>query len=129
MPIGDSKRRKRAAGLLYGITAVVSLVMGGVYVIKRSFMPYHAAALSRGWGEVEAATQVLISALMTVAGGGWFTVGVVILDADERPMGAVSLSAPRSRLNGERFRETVPELLSETANLIELNIHTDRVDI
>jgi len=60
---------------------------------------------------------------------GQRAVGVVILDADERPMGAVSLSAPRSRLNGERFRETVPELLSETANLIELNIHTDRVDI
>jgi hypothetical protein len=79
MPIGDSKRRKWAAGLSYGITAVVSLVMGGVYMVKRSFMPYHAAALSRGWGEVEAATQVLISALMTVSGGGWFTVGVVIL--------------------------------------------------
>jgi uncharacterized protein YhhL (DUF1145 family) len=42
-------------------------------------MPYHADALSRSWSEVEAATQVLLSALMTVAGGGWVTVGVVIL--------------------------------------------------
>jgi hypothetical protein len=42
-------------------------------------MPYHAEALSRGWGEVEPAMQVLILALMKVAGGGWFTVGVVIL--------------------------------------------------
>jgi len=79
MPVGDNRYRKWAAGLSYGITALVSLSLGGTYLLKRSFMPYHAQALSRSWGEVEAATQVLISALMTVAGGGWFTVGVVIL--------------------------------------------------
>lgn len=75
----DRKLRKRAAGLSYGITAVVSLVLGGVYVFKQSFMPYHADALSMRWSELEAVNQVLISALMTVSGGGWFTVGVVIL--------------------------------------------------
>lgn len=79
MSLGNARLRKRAAGLSYGITAVVSLVLGGVYAFKRSFMPYHADALSRSWGEVEAANQVVISALMTVAGGGWFTVGVAIL--------------------------------------------------
>lgn len=75
----DRRLRKRAAGLSYGITAVVSLVLGGVYVFKQSFMPYHADALSTSWSELEAANQVLISALMTVSGGGWFTVGVVVL--------------------------------------------------
>lgn len=79
MTIGGATNRKRAAGLSYGITALVSLILGGVYLVKDSFMPYHAEALSRGWSEVEAVTQVLISALMTVAGGGWFTVGVMIL--------------------------------------------------
>lgn len=79
MTIGDATNRKRAAGLSYGITALVSLILGGIYLLKDSFMPYHAAALSRSWGEVEAVTQVVLSALMTVAGGGWFTVGVVIL--------------------------------------------------
>jgi hypothetical protein len=79
MRTGDYRRRKWAAGLSYGITAIVSLILGGLYTLRRSFMPYHAEALSRSWGEVRAATQVLISALMTVAGGGWFTVGVVIL--------------------------------------------------
>jgi len=78
MSIGDATHRKRAAGLSYGITAVVSLVMGGIYVLKRSFMPYHAEALSQSWGELGSATRVLLSALMTVSGGGWFTVGVVI---------------------------------------------------
>lgn len=79
MTIGNATNRKRAAGLSYGITAVVSLLLGGIYLIKDSFMPYHAEALSQSWSDVEAVTQVLISALMTVAGGGWFTVGVVIL--------------------------------------------------
>jgi hypothetical protein len=79
MPIGDATNRKRAAGLSYGITALVSLILGAIYLLKDSFMPYHAAALSRSWSEVEVATQVVLSALMTVAGGGWFTVGIVIL--------------------------------------------------
>ena len=79
MTIGDATNRKRAAGLSYGITALVSLILGGIYLLKDSFMPYHAGALSRSWSEVETVTQVLISALMTVAGGGWFTLGVVIL--------------------------------------------------
>lgn len=79
MTIGDATTRKRAAGFSYGITALVSLILGGIYLLKDSFMPYHAEALSRSWSEVEAVTQVLITALMTVAGGGWFTVGVVIL--------------------------------------------------
>lgn len=77
--LGHHKFRKKAAGLSYGIIAIVSLVLGSVYLLKQSFMPYHADALSRSWSEVEAANQVLISALMTVSGGGWFTVGVVIL--------------------------------------------------
>lgn len=79
MSLGECGVRKQAAGLSYGITAVVSLILGGIYVGKRSFMPYHADALSMRWSEVETANQVLVSALMTVAGGGWFTVGVVIL--------------------------------------------------
>lgn len=75
----DAKLRKKAAGLSYGIIAVVSLILGGVYLFRQSFMPYHADAVQKSWNAVEAGNQVLISALMTVAGGGWFTVGVVLL--------------------------------------------------
>ncbi|WP_157884815.1 hypothetical protein [Halorubrum aethiopicum] len=74
-----AKLRKRAAALSYGMTAVVSLILGGVYLFKQSFMPYHADVIGKSWNVVEAANQVLISALMTVAGGGWFTVGVVLV--------------------------------------------------
>lgn len=71
--------RKRSAGIVYGFTALVSLVLGAVYIFKTSFMPYHAEAVSKSWAEVETANRVLISALMDVSGGGWFTVGVVIV--------------------------------------------------
>jgi hypothetical protein len=77
--IGKTRLRKRVAGLSYGGTAIASLVLGGIYAFKGSFMPYHADALSKSWGELEPASQVLISALMRVAGGGWITLGVVIL--------------------------------------------------
>jgi DNA-binding IclR family transcriptional regulator len=60
---------------------------------------------------------------------GQRAVGVAILDSEERPLGAISLSAPRSRLNDERFAEVVPEQVADAANLIELNIHTDQVEL
>ena len=71
--------RKRSAVIAYSITALASLVLGTVYMLKNSFMPYHAEAVSKSWAEVETADQILISALMDVSGGGWFTVGVVIV--------------------------------------------------
>lgn len=42
-------------------------------------MPYHAAALSKNWSVVDSSVQVLISALMTVAGGGWVSIGLIIV--------------------------------------------------
>lgn len=79
MSVRGNKLRKRLAVASYGITALVSLILGSIYIFRSSFMPYHADAVSKSWAEVEAANQTLISALMTVAGGGWFAVGVVIV--------------------------------------------------
>jgi hypothetical protein len=42
-------------------------------------MPYQTDAIAKRWNTVRGADQVLISALMTVGGGGWFTAGVVLL--------------------------------------------------
>jgi hypothetical protein len=65
--------------LLYAAMAVVSLVLGGIYLLRDSFMPYHAEALSRDWGELEPATRTLIKALMEVAGAGWLALGTMVL--------------------------------------------------
>ena len=71
--------RHRVAAFLYAGTALVSLVLGAIYLFRDSFMPYHAAALGRGWGELEPATQALLKALMEVAAGGWLALGALVL--------------------------------------------------
>jgi hypothetical protein len=67
------------AAVLYVVMAVVSLVLGGIYLFRDSFMPYHAEALSRDWGELELATRTLIKALMEVAAAGWLALGTLLL--------------------------------------------------
>ena len=64
---------------MYAILAIVSLVLGSIYLFRSTFMPYHSAALSKEWGELDHATQTLIKGLMELAGGGWLALGVLIL--------------------------------------------------
>ena len=52
--------RHCVAAILYGTMAIVSLVLGMVYWFRDSFMPYHAAALGKDWGELSPATQTLL---------------------------------------------------------------------
>jgi hypothetical protein len=59
----------RIAAFLYATMAFVSLVLGAIYLFRDSFMPYHAAALGKDWGELDPATQTLLKALMEVAAG------------------------------------------------------------
>jgi DNA-binding IclR family transcriptional regulator len=42
-------------------------------------------------------------------------------------IGAISLGGPKSRVEGERFNSTFPELVSESANLIEVEIRASNV--
>ena len=71
--------RHRVAAYLYATVAVVSLVLGAIYLFRDSFMPYHAAALGKDWGELGPATQTLLKALMEVAAGGWLALGALVL--------------------------------------------------
>ncbi|MFC6767709.1 IclR family transcriptional regulator [Natrinema soli] len=48
-------------------------------------------------------------------------VAVPLLD-DGKAIGAISVSGPRSRMTDERFREEIPNKLSQKANLIELDL-------
>ena len=71
--------RRIVAAFLYAIMGVVSLVLGAIYLFRDSFMPYHAVALGKGWGELDSATQSLLKALMEVAAAGWLALGMLIL--------------------------------------------------
>jgi len=54
---------------------------------------------------------------------GLRVVGAPILNPDDEVLGAVSLSGPTSRIQDQRYRETLPERVLNTANLIEVNIN------
>ena len=42
--------------------------------------------------------------------------------SDGNPVGAISVSGPKGRIRGDRFRDELPELVTSTANVIEVNI-------
>jgi IclR family acetate operon transcriptional repressor len=49
-------------------------------------------------------------------------VAAPILDDDDNPLGAVSVSGPRSRMQGQRFDEEIPKKVIRTANVVEVNM-------
>lgn len=56
---------------------------------------------------------------------GMWCVAAPITDPDDDIVAAVSVSGPKSRLRGDRFREEIPKQVQGTANVIEVNLtHT-----
>ena len=49
-------------------------------------------------------------------------VAAPILSNDERVLGAVNVSGPSHRIRSDHFRETLPNKVLETVNVIELNV-------
>jgi hypothetical protein len=47
-----------------------------MFLFRSDFMPYHAAAVGMPWSEVPEPFQILIMALLKLAGGGWITVAI-----------------------------------------------------
>ncbi|MFB9808913.1 IclR family transcriptional regulator [Haladaptatus pallidirubidus] len=50
-------------------------------------------------------------------------IAMPITSTKGNPLGAISISAPSSRMKGERFQEEIPELLRGAVNMIELNLN------
>jgi DNA-binding IclR family transcriptional regulator len=50
--------------------------------------------------------------------------GAPVLDVNEQVVGAIALSAPTSRLQGSLFREEIPKMVMEAANISEVNLQT-----
>jgi DNA-binding IclR family transcriptional regulator len=51
-------------------------------------------------------------------------VGAPVLTADDDVEGAVAISGPTSRLQGERFHEELPRMVMQAANICEVNLQT-----
>lgn len=56
---------------------------------------------------------------------GLRAVGAPIQKQRGEVAGSISLSGPTSRLRDERFREEIPKLVIQTANVIEVNLHME----
>lgn len=54
--------------------------------------------------------------------GGLRAIGTAVHDADDRVLGAISVSGPSHRMTGDRFEEELPNYLLGTVNELELNI-------
>ncbi len=53
---------------------------------------------------------------------GLRAIGAPINGPDGEVLGALSLSGPKSRMQGERFDEEIPQIVKNTADIIEINI-------
>ena len=73
------RRHQWIEAIPYGITAGVSLVLGSIYLFRGQFMPYHSDALGLAWSEVGSELQVLLVALMQVAGAGWLALALALI--------------------------------------------------
>lgn len=49
-------------------------------------------------------------------------VGMPILDGRGNSLGSISVSGPSSRMEGDRFREEIPEQIRTAVNIIEVNL-------
>ncbi len=54
---------------------------------------------------------------------GLRAVGAPIHDRNGSVLGALSVSAPETRLSGDQFHKHIPELVTRTANVIEVNLN------
>jgi hypothetical protein len=70
---------RKIAFVCYAIIALVSVVLGLIYLLRGEFMPYHGAALGMDWAAVDSALQTLLLALMDVAGAGWLTLAAALV--------------------------------------------------
>jgi DNA-binding IclR family transcriptional regulator len=53
-------------------------------------------------------------------------VGAPIFDSDETILGAISVTIPDSRMSDDKFHNTIPDIITSTANIIEINLQTLR---
>ena len=63
----------------YAIVAIVLLGFGLVYLARNRFLPYHGQAIGLSWSQLDPNLQVLILALMRVAGTGFVVAGLAML--------------------------------------------------
>lgn len=86
-------RMRWIAAAIYAICGIISVGLGGTYLFRSGFMPYHATAIDTDWAALDDATQTLLLALLDVAGAGWAVTGLLLLVLVAKPFRAGQLWA------------------------------------
>ena len=100
-------RMKLALGI-YLVAGAVDILLGATYFSSKEFMSYHAEAVGGAWQDIDGSVQTLILALMKLAGGGWFALGVVTI--------VLALTALKTRSVFARWTLPVGTLISWSAS-------------
>lgn len=66
------------AFVCYGLSALISMLFGAIYLVRSRFMPYHQEALGKSWQQLDQNLQALLVGLMRTAGGGLLATGVSV---------------------------------------------------
>lgn len=75
----------RKSGLVaYYLAAILTILFGGMYMFKPSFMPYHADIAGMGWDEFSSPVRALIRALMIATGGATISIGLMLMLLTEK---------------------------------------------
>lgn len=81
--IGPGHRRGSkvlwAAAACHGVAALLFVAFGATYLARSEFLPYHRQAIGLEWKALLPSLQVVLLALMRVAGGALLAVGLSML--------------------------------------------------
>jgi len=72
-------RLKTAAMICHSVAITPMLVGGLVYAVRDSYMPYHAAATTYAWHELEPGVQILFQAMLNGAGSLMLLTALILI--------------------------------------------------
>jgi hypothetical protein len=71
--------KNKIGSIINYFVAFCYVVIGIIYLIKDSFMPYHQKAVSLQWSQIDLNIQFLILALMRAVSAGFILMGLIII--------------------------------------------------
>lgn len=71
--------KKKIAFVIYLLTGLTSIAYAVAYLLCPTIMPYHKEAIGIEWADVPVGIQLLLQALVKVAGAGFLVMGLAVL--------------------------------------------------
>ena len=70
--------RTKWAYVCFSLALLIPTVLGLIYLVMPTLMPFHLAAMSDSWDAVKPEYQVIFLTLMKGTGGGLLSVGIIL---------------------------------------------------